>query len=218
MAKIAPSGNALMAVLCLEGCCEGYIRCRRCIVALDHGRYDRDRHREHRSRRCTSLMRHFVDLTFAPGLLPSGVPPGSTTGALVPGAGASVRRAPGYCCTLPGTKNIAVIASPADAHRHAAAPAAIQPVALFPILHRTPPQDWTAPCFAGINALRKVAPTGIAPLEARGFLIGFPGLLCLGVASSLSGNGSARRERRNPTEENAERLPPMAADGASITS
>jgi len=34
--------------------------------------------------------------------------------------------------------------------------------------------------------VRKIAPTGIAPLEAREFLTGFPGLLCLGVASSLS--------------------------------
>ncbi len=43
-------------------------------------------------------------------------------------------------------------------------------VALFPHLHRTPPQDWTAPCFAGINTVRRVAPTGISPLEAREFL------------------------------------------------
>ena len=180
-----------MAVLCLEGCCEGHIRCRRCIVELDHGRYDRDRHREHRSGRCTSLMRHFVDLTFAPGLLPSSVPPGSTTGALIPGARTSVRRAPGHRGALAGTKNIAPIAAPADAHRHAAAPAAIQPVALLPLLHRTPPQDWTAPCFAGINTVRKVAPTGISPLEAREFVRGFPGLRCFGVACSLSGNASA---------------------------
>ena len=56
-----------------------------------------------------------------------------------------------------------------DAHRHAAAPAAIQPVALLPLLHRTPPQHWTAPGFAELNDVRKIAPTGIAPLEARGF-------------------------------------------------
>jgi hypothetical protein len=49
----------------------------------------------------------------------------------------------------------------------------------------TPPQDWTAPCFAGINTVRKVAPTGISPLEAREFLTGFPGLRCFGVACSL---------------------------------
>src|SRR5882757_6733047 len=158
MAKIAPSGNALMAVLCLEGCCEGHIRCRRCIVELDHGRYDRDRHREHRSRRCTSLMRHFVELTFAPGLLPSGVPPGSTTGALVPGAGASVRRAPRHRRALASAINVAAIAAPADAHRHAAAPAAIQPVPFSPLLPRPPQREGTAPSCGGKNALGRVPP------------------------------------------------------------
>ncbi len=195
MTKIASSGNALSVALCLSGCREGYIRCRRCIVELDHGRYDRDRHREHRLRRCTSLMRHFIELTLAPALLPSCVPPSSTTGALVAGAGASVRRAPGHRRALAGTIYIAPITPAADAHRHAAAPAAIQPVALFPHLHRTPPQDWTAPCFAGINTVRRVAPTGISPLEAREFLTGFPGLRCFGVACSLSGNGYAPHER-----------------------
>jgi hypothetical protein len=169
MAKIASSGNALIAVLCLEGCCEGHIRCRRCIVELDHGRYDRDRHREHRSRRCTSPMRHFIELTLAPQLLPSGVPPRSPMGALIPGASTSVRCAPGHRSALARTKNIAAIASPADAHRYAAAPAAIQPVALFPLLHRTPPQDWTAPCFAGLNAVRKIAPQASHRWRPGGF-------------------------------------------------
>jgi len=140
-------------------------------------------------------MRHFLELTLAPRLLPSGMPPGSTAGALVPSAGTSVRRAPGHRGTLADTINIAVIAPAADADRHAAAPAAIQPVALFPHLHRTPPQDWTAPCFAGINTVRKVVPTGISPLEAREFLTVFPGLRCFGVACSLSGNGSERHKR-----------------------
>jgi hypothetical protein len=120
------------------------------------------------------------------------MPPGSTACALISGAGTPVRGAAGHCRALAGTKDIAAITSAADAHRHAAAPAAIQPVALLPHLHRTPPQDWTAPCFAGINTVRKVAPTGISPLEAREFLTGFPGLRCFGVAGSLSGNGSAR--------------------------
>jgi hypothetical protein len=47
--KIAPSGIALTVAPCLSWCCEGYILCRCCIVELDHGRYDRDRHREQRS-------------------------------------------------------------------------------------------------------------------------------------------------------------------------
>jgi len=141
-------------------------------------------------------MRHFIDLALAPRLLSSGVPPRSTACALVSGTGTLVRRAPGHRGTLSGAINIAAIAAAADAHRHAAAPAAIQPVALFPHLHRTPPQDWTAPCFAGINAVRKIAPTGISPLEAREFFKGFPGLHCFGVACSLSGNGSARHERK----------------------
>jgi hypothetical protein len=195
MTKIAPSGNALKVALCLERNFQGLSRSAWCIGDLERGRIDRDRHREHRSGRRTSLMRHFVDLTLPPRLLSRGVPPGSTAGALVAGAGTSVRRAPGHRRALAGTINIAAIAPAADADRHAAAPAAIQPVALFPHLHRTPPQDWTAPCFAGINAVRKIAPTGISPLEAREFLTGFPGLHCFGVACSLSGNGSARHDR-----------------------
>lgn len=185
-----------MVAPCLTGHSEGFIWCRRGIVELDRGHIDRDRHREHRHRWCTSLLRHLLALTLAPRPLPSGVPPRSTACALVAGTGTLVRRAPGHRGTLSGAINIAAIAAAADAHRHAAAPAAIQPVALFPHLQRTPPQDWTAPCFAGINTVRKVAPTGISPLEAREFFKGFPGLRCFGVACSLSGNGSARLERK----------------------
>jgi hypothetical protein len=78
-------------------------------------------------------------------------------------------------------------------------------------LHRTPPQHWTAPGCAGLNDVRKIAPTGIAPLEARGFLIGFPGLLCLGVAASLSGIVLCRwlsKIREQKTDAG-----PSAADG-----
>jgi hypothetical protein len=212
MTKIAPSGNVLRVALCLGRSFKGFIRSRRCIGDLERGRIDRDRHREHQSHRCTSLLRHFVQFTLAPRLLPSGVPSRSATGALIPCAGTAVRGTPGHCRALAGTINIAAIAPPADAHRHAAAPAAIQPVALFPLLHRTPPQDWTAPCFAGINAVRKIAPTGISPLEAREFLTGFPGLHCFGVACSLSGNGSARHERAEIQQKNTE-IGASAADG-----
>jgi len=182
MTKIAPAGNALRVAHCLGRTSEGFIRWGRCIVELDRGHIDRDRHREHRSLRCTSLMRHFIELTLAPLLLPSGMAPRSTTRALVPGTGTPARLPAGHRGTFTGTINIAAIAAAADADRYCAAPAAVQPVALFPHLHRTPPQDWTAPCFAGINTVRKIAPTGIAPLEAREFLKGFPGLRCFGVA------------------------------------
>ena len=128
-------------------------------------------------------MRHFVILTLAPHLLPSGMAPGSPACALVAGTGTPARLPAGHRGTPAATINIAAIASAADADRLAAAPAAIQPVALHSLLHRTPPQDWTAPCFARINAVRKIAPTGIAPLEAREFLTGFPGLRCLDLAS-----------------------------------
>jgi hypothetical protein len=140
-----------------------------CIGGLDGGHIGRDRHREQRSHRCTSLLRHFLKFPIAPGLLPSRVPAGSTAGALIPGTGTPVRGAAGHGRALAGAVNIAAIARSADAHQHAAAPAAIQPVALLPLLHRTPPQHWTAPGFAGLNDVRKIAPTGIAPLEARGF-------------------------------------------------
>lgn len=182
------------------------------MVGLDCGHIDRDRHREHRSGRCTSLLRHFLDFPVAPLLLSSGVAPSSPARELIPSAGTPVRGTAGHGCTLAGAINIAVIARIADAYQHAAAPAAIQPVALFPLLHRTPPQDWTAPCFAGINAVRKIAPTGISPLEAREFLTGFPGLHCFGVACSLSGNGSARHERAEIQQKNTE-IGASAADG-----
>ena len=136
---------------------------------LDRGHSDRDRYGEHRSRRRTSLLRHFLLFSIAPGLLPSSVSPGATACALIARAGSPVRGAPRLGRALPGTVNIAAIAPTADAHQHAAAPAAIQPVALLPLLHPTPPQHWTAPGCAGLNDVRKIAPTGIAPLEARGF-------------------------------------------------
>ena len=139
---------------------------------LDCGHIDRDRHREHRSHRCTSLLRHFLAFTLAPLLLPSGVPLCPTARELIPGAGAPVRSPAGGCRAFARTKNIAVITRSADAHRYAAAPTAIQPVAFLPLLHRTPPQHWTAPGCAGLNDVRKIAPTGIAPLEAREVLIG----------------------------------------------
>lgn len=139
------------------------------MLDLDRGHIDRDRHREHRSHRCTSLLRHFLTFPITPGLLPSGVPPGSPTRTLIPGAGTPVRGPAGHGCTLAATINVAVIAPTAQAHQHTAAPTAIQPVALLPLLHRTPPQHWTAPGCAGLNDVRKIAPTGIAPLEARGF-------------------------------------------------
>src|SRR5260370_42583797 len=63
------------------------------------------------------------------------------------------------------------------------------------LLRRWPTQDWTPPCLAGIKTVRKVAPTGISPLEAREFVRGFPGLRCFGVACSLSGNGPVRRHQ-----------------------
>jgi hypothetical protein len=95
------------------------------MVDLDRGHIDRDRHREHRSGRCTSLLRHFLDFPLAPCLLPSGVSPCPTAGALISSAGTPVRGTAGHGCTLAGAKNIAVIARIADAHQHAAAPAAV---------------------------------------------------------------------------------------------
>jgi hypothetical protein len=163
MTKSASSNGALSIVVTpgrRSACLFGGTAC---IGHLDRGHIDRDRHPEHRAHRCTSLLRHFIALTRPPCVLSSGMPPGSTRGALIPGAGAPVRGAAGHDRALTGTKNIAVIARPADAHRHAATPAAIQPVALFPLLHRTPPQHWTAPGCTGLNVVRKIAPTGIAP-------------------------------------------------------
>ena len=150
-------------------------------------------------------MRHFIALTLAPLLLARRVASCSTTRALVPGCGTPARLPAGHRGTLTSTINITPIAAPANAHRHAAAPAAIQPVALLPLLHRTPPQHWTAPGCTGLNDVRKIAPTGIAPLKARGFLIGFPGLLCLGVGLKLRAEyRSALRTQQSPTRTDAE--------------
>lgn len=159
-------------------------------------------------------MRHFIELTLAPHLLPSGMAPCSPTCALVAGSGTPTRLPAGHRGTPTATINIAPIAASADAHRHIAAPAAIQPVALLPLLHRTPPQRWTAPGCTRLNAVRKIAPTGIAPLEAREFFKGFPGLLCLGVAASLSGNGSAHQAAKSNTREL--RSGASAADGGRL--
>jgi len=70
-------------------------------------------------------MRHFIALTLAPLLLASRVAPRSAPRALVAGAGTPARLPPRHRGTLPSTKYIAAIAAPADAYRHAAAPAAI---------------------------------------------------------------------------------------------
>src|SRR5258705_11224963 len=141
-----------------------------CIGGLDGGHIGRDRHREQRSRRCTSLLRHFLKFPSAPGLLPSRVPAGSTAGALIPGTGTPVRGAAGHGRAPAGAVNIAAIARAADAHQHAAAPAAIQPVALLPLLHPTPPPHWATPGLAGRKTRRKVTPPGNAPLRARAYL------------------------------------------------
>lgn len=169
MAKIASSDLAFSVVLTLRRQSGHGFRFCGFIGMLDRGHIDRDRHREHPPNRCTSLLRHFLKFPITPGLLPSGVSPGSTTRALIPGAGASVRRSARDRCALASAIDIAVIARIADADQHAAAPAAIQPVGLLPLLHPTPPQHWTAPGCTGLNGVRKIAPTGIAPLEARGF-------------------------------------------------
>jgi len=169
MTKIASSNLALTIIVTPRRCDDPLFGRAGCIGGLDRGHIGRNRHGEHRSHRRTSLLRHFLKFSIAPGLLPSRVPAGSTTGALIPGAGTTARGAARHDCALAGTKNVAAIATTTDAHQHAAAPAAIQPVALLPLLHRTPPQHWTAPGCAGLNDVRKIAPTGIAPLEARGF-------------------------------------------------
>jgi hypothetical protein len=170
MTKIAPSSLALLSIV------TPWRRDARLfwgaggIGGLERDHIGRDRHREHRSHRCTSLLRHILISPLAPGSLARRVSTGSTTSALIPCAGTPVRGPAGYGRTLAGAINIAVIAPIADAHQHAAAPAAIQPVGLLPLLHPTrPPQHWTAPGRAGLNDVRKIAPTGIAPLEARGF-------------------------------------------------
>jgi hypothetical protein len=169
MTKIASSNLALTTVVTprrrdvrLFGVAGG-------IGALDRDHIGRDRHREHRPRRCTSLLRHFLEFPIAPGLLPNGVSPRSTACALIPRASSPVRGAARNRRTFASAVNIAAIAPTADAHQHAAAPTAIQPVGLLPLLHPTPPQHWTAPGRTGLNDVRKIAPTGIAPLEARGF-------------------------------------------------
>jgi hypothetical protein len=166
---MAPSYLALATIVTLWRRDDRLVGSAGCIGGLDRGHIGRDRQGEHRCGQCTSLLRHFLNFPIPPGLLPGRMPAGSTACALIPGAGSPVRGAARYGCALPGAINIAPIARSTDAHQHAAAPAAIQPEALLLLLHPTPPQHWTAPGFTGLNALRKIAPTGIAPLEARGF-------------------------------------------------
>ena len=169
------------------------------MVGLDRGHIDRDRYREHRSHRCTSLLRHFLTFPIAPGLLPSRVPVSSATGALIPGTGSPVRGAARLRCALTGAKDIAAIARAADAYQHTAAPAAIQPVALLPLLHPTPPQHWTAPGCAGLNACAEDRPHRHRTAGGPGVLIGSRALLCLGVGAQL------RPQRRNASQSRQSR-------------
>ena len=165
------------------------------MAELHRGHLGRDGQRDHSARRCTSLMRHFLRTTLAPDVLSGGVMMGPPAGALVMRTGTPERLAPLPLGTLPCAVNIAAIAAATDADRDAATPAAIQPVALFLHPHRTPPQDWTAPCIGGITGVRSCAPTGSAPPKVREFVRRFPGLRCFGVSPQLSENGSARGDR-----------------------
>ena len=94
MAKIAPPGLAWSVVVTPRRQERARVQIwRGASAVLDRGHIDRNRHREHRSHRCTSLLRHFLLFPIAPGLLPSSVSPGSTAGALIPRAGSPVRGA-----------------------------------------------------------------------------------------------------------------------------
>src|SRR5258708_7423898 len=121
MTKIASPNLAVTTMVTRRRCDDRLFGGAGCIGGLDLGHIDRDRHREHRSHRCTSLLRHFLESPIAPGLLPSGVSPGSTAGTLIPGAGTPVRSAAGLGRAVAGAINIAAIAPTADAHQHAAA-------------------------------------------------------------------------------------------------
>jgi len=169
MTKSAPSGLVLLSIVTPGRCAARLFGGTGGIGGLDSDHIGRDRHREHRSRRCTSLLRHFLPFPIPPGLLPSGVSSRAASGTLVPCAGTPLRGSAGDHRALAPAINIAVIARATNAHQHPAAPAAVQPVAVLPLLHPKPPQRWTAPGFTGLNDVRKIAPTGIAPLEARGF-------------------------------------------------
>lgn len=204
MTKSASSNGALTLVVTPGRRSVGLFGGAACIGYLDRGHIDRDRHREHRSHRCTSLLRHFITLTLPPGVLSSGMPLGSTMGALIARAGAPVGGAAGHGRALAGTKNIAVIAQLADAHRHAAAPAAIQPVALLPLLHRTPPQHWTVPGCTGLNAVAEDRPHRHRTAGGPGVLIGSRAFFAWAWAGSLSGNGSAPPRAQNPTPESTD--------------
>jgi len=182
LTKIAVPGLAMSLMATLPGQCARDIGCRGCIGGLCRGHIDRDRHREHRPRRCTSLMRQFLLAPLVPGLLSGGVALGPTAGALVARTGTPTRLAPALHRALSATINVAPVAPAAQAHRYAAAPAAIQPVALCPHLHRTPPQDWTAPCIAGINTVAGDRPHRHRTAEGPGVVRRFPGLRCFGVA------------------------------------
>ena len=186
---------------------------------LDCGHIDRDRHPEHRSHRRTSLLRHFLAFPIAPLLLPGGVAPCPAARPLIPGAGASVRGPAGDCRALAGAINIAVIAPIADAHQHAAAPAAIQPVGLLPLLHPTPPQHWTAPGCAGLNDVAEDRPHRHRTAGGPGVLNGSRAFFAWAQALSLERNVAARCDRDNHHQKwMPELLPLTAADCASSTS
>jgi hypothetical protein len=90
MTKIAPSSLALTTIVTPWRRDDRLFGGAGCIGGLDRGHIGRDRHGEHRSHRRTSLLRHFIALTLPPCPLSSCMPPGSTTGTLIPAAGTPV--------------------------------------------------------------------------------------------------------------------------------
>lgn len=111
----------------------------------------------------TSLMRHFLSLAVPPAPLAGCMSMRAAAASLVSRPCTMQRFAPADTRTLPGAVDLPVIATPADAHLHAAALAVVEPVGrLEQRSQPLSPQHWTAPGRRGIKSLPIRLLTGAA--------------------------------------------------------
>jgi hypothetical protein len=140
-----------------------------------------------------TLMRHFLCSARSPGALSGRVPRGAAAAALIANCGpaqrlgAADRRARSAVQVTP-------VALRADVHLLAAAGALVEP--MRPFAHRRharSKKDWTTPCIAGINTLRRRSHASRGA-EGPGFRPRtHPGLRLCGEAASIANPAHTHR-------------------------
>ena len=155
-------------------------------------------------------MRHFWSVALSPAPLALCMSMRAAAAQLVTRPCTPQRLAPADTCTLPGAVDLPVIATSADTHLHAAAPAVVEPVGrLGQRSQPLSPQHWTAPGRQGIKSLPIRLFTGAAHRGPGGRCQSRPGpssihrSLCSIAASNPSQHspvrGSAQSTRQAKT-------------------